>query len=51
MSIFLTPDGEYKTVPDGRVTTFGLNEKQNRLVESALPSKGMNCLTPMYQPI
>ncbi len=40
MSTFLTPNEEYKTVPHGRVTTFGLNEKQNRLVESALPSKG-----------
>lgn len=40
MKTFLAPNGEYITVPDGRVTTFGLSEEQNKLVENALPAKG-----------
>ena len=40
MKKFLAPNGEYITVPDGRVTTFGLSEEQNKLVENALPAKG-----------
>lgn len=44
MTTFLAPDGEYITVPDGRVTTFGLSEEQNKLVEIALPTKGYELL-------
>lgn len=40
MKTFLVPNGEYITAPDGRVTTFGLSEEQNKLVENALPTKG-----------
>jgi len=44
MKKFLAPNGEYITVPDGRVTTFGLSEEQNELVENALPAKGYELL-------
>lgn len=44
MKTFLAPNGEYITVPDGRVTTFGLSEEQNTLVENALPAKGYELL-------
>jgi hypothetical protein len=44
MKTFLAPNGEYITVPDGRVTTFGLSEEQNKLVENALPTKGYELL-------
>ena len=44
MKTFLAPNGEYITVPDGRVTTFGLSEEQNKLVENALPTKGYEFL-------
>ncbi len=40
MKKFLAPNGEYITVPDGIVTTFGLSEEQNKLVKNALPTKG-----------
>lgn len=40
MKKFLVPNGEYITVPDGRVTKFGLTEAQKELVENALPTKG-----------
>ena len=44
MKTFLAPNGEYITIPDGRVTTFGLSEEQNTLVKSALPTKGYELL-------
>lgn len=44
MKRFLAPNGEYITVPDGRVTTFGLNKEQNELVVAALPAKGYELL-------
>ena len=44
MNKFLAPNGEYITVPDGRVTTFGLSEEQNELVKNALPVKGYELL-------
>ena len=44
MKTFLAPNGEYITVPDGRVTTFGLSEEQNELVQNALPAKGYELL-------
>ena len=44
MKRFLAPNGEYITVPDGRVTTFGLSIEQNELVEAALPAKGYELL-------
>lgn len=44
MKTFLAPNGEYITVPDGRVTTFGLSKEQNNLVENALPTKGYELL-------
>lgn len=40
METFLAPNGAYIVVPTGRVTTFGLSEAQNKLVEDALPAKG-----------
>ena len=39
MKTFHAPNGESITVPDGRVTTFGLSVEQNKLVEKALPAK------------
>ncbi len=44
MKTFLAPNGEYITVPDGRVTTFGLSDEQNNVVENALPVKGYELL-------
>lgn len=44
MNTFLAPNGEYITVPDGRVTTFGLSDEQNKVVENALPVKGYELL-------
>ena len=44
MKTFLAPNGEYITVADGRVTTFGLSEDQNKLVKSALPAQGYELL-------
>ena len=38
MKTFLAPNGEYITIPDGRVTTFGLSKEQNELVKNALPT-------------
>lgn len=40
MRTFLIPKEERASVPDGRVTTFGLNEEENKLVEKSLPTKG-----------
>jgi len=42
-TIFAT-NGEYITIPDGRVTTFGLSEEQNILIRGALPAKGYELL-------
>ena len=44
MKTFLAPNGEYITIPDGRVTTFGLSKEQNELVKNALPAKGYELL-------
>ena len=44
MKTFLAPNGEYITIPDGRVTTFGLSDEQNKVVENALPVKGYELL-------
>lgn len=44
MKTFLAPNGEHITILDGRVTTFGLSEEQNKLVASALPVKGYELL-------
>ena len=44
MRTFLAPNGEYITVPDGRVTTFGLSKEQNTVVENSLPAKGYELL-------
>lgn len=40
MKTFMAPNGEYITVPDGRVITFGLNQVQNLSVKNAFPVKG-----------
>jgi len=42
-TIFAT-NGEYITIPDGRVITFGLSEQQNNLVKNALPTQGYDLL-------
>lgn len=39
MKTFVFPDGRIKNIADGYILTFGLNEEQNRLVETVLPSK------------
>lgn len=44
MKTFLAPNGEYITVPDGRVTSFGLSDEQNKVVKNALPVKGYELL-------
>lgn len=44
MKTFLAPNGEYITVPDGRVTTFGLSKEQSIVVENSLPAKGYELL-------
>ncbi len=44
MKTFLAPNGEYITVPDGRVTSFGLSDAQNKVVKNALPIKGYELL-------
>lgn len=44
MDTFLAPNGEYITVPDGRVTSFGLSDEQNKVVKNALPVKGYELL-------
>ena len=44
MKTFLAPNGEYITILDGRVTTFGLSKEQNELVKNALPAKGYELL-------
>ena len=37
--MFLAPNGERIAAPDGRIMTFGLDEEDNKLVKSALPTK------------
>lgn len=44
MKTFLAPKGECNNPPDGRVTTFGLSEEQNKMVEDALPAKDYELL-------
>lgn len=44
MKTFLAPNGEYITIPDGRVITFGLSEEQNDLVKNSLPTQGYELL-------
>lgn len=44
MKTFHAPNGEYITVPDGRVITFGLSEEQNNLVKYSLPTQGYELL-------
>lgn len=39
MEMFLAPNGERIAAPDGRIMTFGLDEEDNKLVKSALPTK------------
>lgn len=39
MKSFVFPDGRIKNIVDEYVLTFGLSKEQNRLVETALPSK------------
>ena len=47
--MFLAPNGERIAAPDGRIMTFGLDEEDNKLVKSALPTKTMNYLLRMCQ--
>ena len=45
MRTFLAPNGEYITVPDGRVITLGLTEEENDIVSVCFPVKGFELLT------
>ncbi len=38
MKKFLAPNGEYIPIPEGRITTIGLNAKQNTVVKNAFPT-------------
>lgn len=40
MKKVLAPNGEYITVPVGRISTFGLTAEQNNYVRDCIPSKG-----------
>lgn len=40
MKEILTPNGEYISAPDYRITTFGLTDEQNAMVKSAFPTNG-----------
>ena len=44
MKKIFAPNGDYVTIPNGRIITFGLNEEQNALVQNALPAKNYELL-------